>query len=123
MLFDDVKNNPARMAKVRDYSQLRADLNSGHAPQFVWISPNQCNDMHGGVYDTIPGHPETPCPYGSTKDDANDAALKAKADAFVKKAVDTITRLARLDPQLGHRDRHRRERLHRQRRDRWLGER
>jgi hypothetical protein len=90
VLFDDVKNNPARMSHVRDYAQLGADLNRKHAPQFVWITPDQCNDMHGGVYDTVAGRPETPCPYGSTKDDANDAALKAKADAFVKGAVTTI---------------------------------
>jgi hypothetical protein len=91
VLFDDVKNNPARMAKVKDYTALGADLNSQHAPQFVWISPNQCNDMHGGVFVAVPGHPEAPCPYGSTKDDANDAALKQKADTFVHGAVDTIT--------------------------------
>jgi len=91
VLFDDVKNNPGRMAKVRDYTQLGADLNKKDAPQFVWISPNQCNDMHGGVYDTVPGHAETPCPYGTTKDDADDAALKHKADTFVKTAVHTIT--------------------------------
>jgi phosphatidylinositol-3-phosphatase len=91
VLFDDVKNNPARMDHVRDYSQLGADLNGPAAPQFVWITPNQCNDMHGGVYDAVPGHPESPCPYGSIKDDPNDAALKQKADAFVKGAVQTIT--------------------------------
>jgi hypothetical protein len=91
VLFDDVKNNAARMAHVRQYSKLADDLNDRNAPQFVWISPNQCNDMHGGVYSSVAGHPETPCPYGSTKDDANDAALKQKADAFVKRAVSTIT--------------------------------
>jgi len=91
VLFDDVKNNPARMAQVKDYSALSTDLNAPGAPQFVWISPNQCNDMHGGVYTAVPGHAETPCPYGSTKDDANDAALKQKADVFVHGAVDTIT--------------------------------
>ncbi|MGH8860549.1 MAG: alkaline phosphatase family protein, partial [Jatrophihabitantaceae bacterium] len=90
VLFDDVKNDPARMAHVRDYTRLSADLNGSHAPRFVWITPNQCNDMHGGVYDTVPGHPETPCPYGGTKDDQNDAALKAKSDAFVHGAVTTI---------------------------------
>ena len=90
VLFDSVKNDPAEMAKVKDYSQLGADLNSPRAPQFVWITPNQCNDMHGGVYVAVPGHPETPCPYGSTKDDANDAALKHKGDDFVHTAVDTI---------------------------------
>jgi len=47
--------------------------------------------MHGGVFTAVPGHPETPCPFGSAKDDANDAALKAKADQFVHTAVDTIT--------------------------------
>jgi phosphatidylinositol-3-phosphatase len=91
VLFDDVKNDPARMDHVRDYGQLAADLNSDDAPQFVWISPNQCNDMHGGVFVPVPGHPETPCPYGSAKDDANDAALKQKADVFVQGAVNTIT--------------------------------
>jgi hypothetical protein len=90
VLFDGIKNNPAELANVKDYSQLGADLNGPDAPQFVWITPNQCNDMHGGVYHAIPGHPETPCPYGSTKDDPNDAALKAKADAFVRQAVTTI---------------------------------
>jgi Phospholipase C len=92
VLFDDIANNPARMAHVKDYSQLAADLNGPKAPQFVWITPDQCNDMHGGVYATIAGHPETPCPYGSTKDDANDASLKQKADAFVQTAVTTIMR-------------------------------
>jgi hypothetical protein len=90
VLFDDIKNNPSRMARVRDYSRMATDLNRRNAPQFVWISPNQCNDMHGGVYDSVAGHPETPCPYGSAKDDANDAALKKKADDFVRQAVNTI---------------------------------
>jgi hypothetical protein len=91
VLFDGIKNDPSEMADVKDYSRLGDDLNSPNAPAFVWITPNQCHDMHGGVYVTVPGHPETPCPYGSTKDDANDAALKQKADAFVHTAVNTIT--------------------------------
>jgi hypothetical protein len=90
VLMDDIRNDPARLAKIKPYTDLAADLNSAHAPDFVWISPDQCNDMHGGVYVPVAGHPETPCPYGSTVDDANDAALKAKADAFVEGAVDTI---------------------------------
>jgi hypothetical protein len=90
VLMDDVRNNPKRLSHIKPYTDLAKDLNSRHAPDFVWISPNQCNDMHGGVYVTVAGHPETPCPYGSTVDDPNDAALKQKADAFVKSAVDTI---------------------------------
>jgi hypothetical protein len=56
----------------------------------VYITPDQCNDMHGGVTDTIAGHPETPCPFNSTNDDPNDIKLKKNADAFVKSAVITI---------------------------------
>ncbi len=90
VLFDSVKNDPARMRHVRDYSRMAADLDAPRPPRFVWITPNQCHDMHGGVYGTVPGHAETPCPYGDVKDDANDAALKHKADAFVRRAVHTI---------------------------------
>jgi hypothetical protein len=90
VLMDDIRSNPDRLANIKPYTDLAADLNSSHAPDFVWISPNQCNDMHGGVYVAVEGHPETPCPYGDTVDDVNDAALKQKADAFVESAVDTI---------------------------------
>jgi hypothetical protein len=48
--------------------------------------------MHGGVF--VPVAPDgsdgTPCPFGSTPGDANDQSLKAKADAFVHQAIDTI---------------------------------
>ena len=90
VLFTDVKRNPQRMHRIRNYSRMAKDLNSKHAPRFVWITPNQCHDMHGGVYSHLKGHPETPCPYGDTKDDVNDAALKQKADRWVGHAVHTI---------------------------------
>src|SRR5689334_19517661 len=89
-LYTDVRGNPARVAHIKPYTALAGDLNGAHAPRFVYITPDQCNDMHGGVATAIPGHPETPCPFGSTNDDANDASLKQKADAFVKGAVTTI---------------------------------
>jgi hypothetical protein len=91
VLFNDILSSPDRLANVKPYTDLATDLASGHAPSFVWISPNQCNDMHGAVFVAVAGHPETPCPYGSAKDDTNDAALKAKADAFVQGAVEAIT--------------------------------
>ena len=92
ILFDDVRNDPARAAKITPYTALAADLNGGNAPRFVWITPNQCHDMHGGVYVQVAadGSDGTPCPYGDVNDDANDAALKQKADAFVHGAVSTI---------------------------------
>src|SRR5207248_3338793 len=45
--FADVQNNPARLAKLVDLSQLSTDLASDHVPDYSWISPDQCNDMHG----------------------------------------------------------------------------
>ena len=89
-LFTDIRGNPARVANIKPYTALAGDLNSPRAPRFVFITPDQCNDMHGGVNDAIGGHPETPCPFSSTSDDANDIRLKHNADAFVKGAVTTI---------------------------------
>ena len=89
-LYSDVRDNPARVANIKPYTDLAGDLNSTHAPRFVYIVPDQCNDMHGGVFTAVPGHPETPCPFGSANDDPNDASLKQKADAFVQGAVGTI---------------------------------
>ncbi|HWC24282.1 MAG TPA: alkaline phosphatase family protein [Flexivirga sp.] len=89
-LYNDVRTDAARMSHVKPMNSLATDLNSGHAPRYVWISPDQCNDMHGGVYGAIAGHPETPCPYNDAPGDANDEALKTKADAFLKTTVNTI---------------------------------
>jgi phosphatidylinositol-3-phosphatase len=89
-LFTDIRDNPARVANIKPYTALAGDLNGPHAPRFVYITPDQCNDMHGGVNTAVPGHPETPCPYNTTNDDPNDVLLKQNADAFVKGAVTTI---------------------------------
>ena len=85
VLFDDVKNNPARMATSSDYTSLGADLNSTHAPQFVWITPTSATTCTAASTTPCPGTRRPRARYGSTKDDANDAALKQKADAFVKR--------------------------------------
>ncbi|MDE3024741.1 MAG: phosphoesterase, partial [Acidobacteriota bacterium] len=91
VLFDDIRNNPKRLANIKPYTSLASDLAHNRVADFVWITPDQCNDMHGGVYSPVAGFPEAPCPYGSTNNDANDAALKQKADAFVKTTVQAIT--------------------------------
>ena len=90
VLYDDITSNPARMANIKDYSALAGDLTAHGAPQFSFIIPNQCNDLHGGIYDVIAGHPETPCGYNSTTNDAADVHLKQNADAFIQQTVDTI---------------------------------
>lgn len=47
VLFSDVRSSPARLQKIKPMDQLAADLATGTAPNFVWLSPDQCNDMHG----------------------------------------------------------------------------
>jgi len=89
-LFTDIRDNPARLANIKPYTDMAGDLNSPDAPRFVFITPDQCNDMHGGVYATVAGRPETPCPYNNTNDDPYDVQLKKNADAFVQTAVTTI---------------------------------
>jgi hypothetical protein len=91
ILYNDIRLNPSRAAHIKPYTDMTADLNGPHPPRYAWISPDQCNDMHGGVFTAIAGHQETPCPYSDAAGDGNDEALKAKADAFVKSAVQAIT--------------------------------
>jgi phospholipase C len=45
--YADVQNNPARMANIVDFSALSIDLANNTVPDYVWISPDQCHDMHG----------------------------------------------------------------------------
>src|SRR5579859_5765675 len=93
VLFDDIRSSTARLARIKPYTDFATDLKKvSTTPNFVWISPNQCHDMHGGLFTAVAsdGSDGTPCPYGSAKDDTNDAALKQKADAFVKTAVTAI---------------------------------
>src|SRR5262249_31742284 len=45
--YQDVQTNPARMANLVDFSELNTDLAANSVPDYVWISPDQCHDMHG----------------------------------------------------------------------------
>ena len=44
--FDNIRGNPARCNKIVPLSQLEADLQANALPQYVWITPNMCNDIH-----------------------------------------------------------------------------
>jgi hypothetical protein len=46
MYFSDIRGSTDRMKLVVPFTQFDADL-AGTVPNFVWISPDQCNDMHG----------------------------------------------------------------------------
>jgi len=77
--FADVQSSSARMANIVDLSQLNGDLAAGTVADYVWISPDQCNDMHGR------GGPSTdPCRF------ANVQGLISTGDAFLSSTVGAI---------------------------------
>ena len=82
LMYPDVYNNPARAAKVVPLTQLSTDLSAGNVPRFVWITPNVCNDMHGGA---------PTCPYPNAPNDANQQALYKDGDTFLRTWVGLIT--------------------------------
>ena len=91
VLYGDILSNPAALEHVKPYTSLAADLtNPFTAPRYVWISPDECDNMHGGIYSAVPGFADTPCPYSNAPGDANDEALKRDADNFVAATVHTI---------------------------------
>ena len=46
--FSDIENNPNRLKKIVPFENNFADdLEDNKVPNFVWISPDQCHDMHG----------------------------------------------------------------------------
>jgi phosphatidylinositol-3-phosphatase len=45
MYYNDIRNRPKRCNKVVPFTQFPKDVISG-LPQFAWITPNECNDMH-----------------------------------------------------------------------------
>ena len=86
--FADVRNNPERMANIVPYEELASDLSANTVPDFVWISPDQCHDMHGvspggAAAIKVPecGYPNSGLDHGAIK----------LGDAYLKEAVATIT--------------------------------
>jgi phospholipase C len=77
--YQDVQTSPARMANIVDLSQFSSDLASNNVPDYVWISPDQCNDMHGRA-----GPSSDPCNFGNVQ------GLIATGDAFLSSTVSAI---------------------------------
>jgi phosphatidylinositol-3-phosphatase len=78
--YQDVQTNPARVANIVDFSQFATDLASNTVPDYVWISPDQCNDMHGRAGATT----ADPCDFSQIP------ALIAAGDAFLLNTVNAI---------------------------------
>jgi len=79
--FSDVQSSPARMANIVDLSQLDTDLTNNTVPDYAWISPDQCNDMHGRGG----GGSSDPCDF------SNEQLLISAGDSFLHTWVDKIT--------------------------------
>ena len=77
--YADVQNNSARVAKIVDFSQLATDLANNTVPDYVWISPDQCNDMHGRG-----ATPADPCDFSQVN------ALISAGDTFLLNTVNAI---------------------------------
>ena len=46
MYFTSITRNPAQCANVVPYDRLSADLGAASAPDFMWVTPDLCDDGH-----------------------------------------------------------------------------
>ncbi len=57
--FSDIRENPAQAANMVPFTQLQTDIAAGTLPNFIYIAPNQYNNMHdcepGGDEGVEPG--------------------------------------------------------------------
>ena len=44
--YDDVRTDPTRCNRIVPFTDFAGDLASNTVPDFAWITPDQCNDMH-----------------------------------------------------------------------------
>ncbi len=88
MYFADVTTNPKRVDKIVPYDQFTSDLAGDTLPDLVWISPDQCHDMHGvspkaAAAIKVPdcGYPDSGLDHGAIK--LGDAYLKETVAAIM----------------------------------------
>jgi hypothetical protein len=86
MYFSDIRSSTARMNLIVPFTQFDADL-AGTIPNFVWISPDQCNDMHGVSADNAAavGIPDCATPASGL-----DHSVIKLGDDFIKATVGKI---------------------------------
>jgi phosphatidylinositol-3-phosphatase len=77
--YKDVQTNPSRVANIVDFSQFGTDLANNTVPDYSWISPDQCNDMHGRA-----ATPADPCDFSQVP------SLIRAGDTFLANTVAAI---------------------------------
>lgn len=80
--FHNVNGSPAELNKMRPLPDLNRGLTSGHVPNFSYIMPDECHDMHGAP---------PVCVDSGNPGDINDNWLVSTADAFAAQTVHAIT--------------------------------
>lgn len=70
--FASIRDNPAMARQIVPFTQFQQDMQTSNIANFVWITPDLCNDMHG----------TSPC--GSYE------GLIAQGDTFVHSVVQQI---------------------------------
>jgi phosphatidylinositol-3-phosphatase len=77
--YQDVQSNPTRVANIVDFSKFATDLASDNVGDYTWISPDQCNDMHGRAATA-----SDPCDFSQVQ------SLIATGDTFLLNTVNAI---------------------------------
>jgi hypothetical protein len=87
MYFSDIRNRPERMQQIVPFDEFERDLQSNEIPNFVWISPDQCHDMHGisAANAAAVGIPDCAAPASGL-----DHKVIALGDQFLKTTIDAI---------------------------------
>ncbi|GAC1514933.1 MAG: hypothetical protein NVS2B16_22440 [Chloroflexota bacterium] len=87
-LYNDVLNNPRRLQNVKPIESLATDLASGNAPNYAFIAPDQCHDMHGVSPPSANNYGMPWCGYPANFV-LNHALIQA-GDTYIKQLVTTI---------------------------------
>jgi hypothetical protein len=80
--FHGVNADPAELQKMRPLGDLTTNLDANRVPQFSYVIPDECHDMHGAP---------PVCVDSGNPGDVNDNWLVSAADAFVARSVHEIT--------------------------------
>jgi len=66
ILYTDIRSKASRRAHIKPYASFARDMRRSRIPNLVWISPNICHDMHGGVTATVAAGDEARAPGATT---------------------------------------------------------
>jgi hypothetical protein len=45
--FSDIAGNNTRLQQIVPFTGFAQDMAAGNLPNFIWVTPHQCHDMHG----------------------------------------------------------------------------